>query len=142
MQSKPHILCSDTEHRFEAFLEENTDTIDWWYKNGDQGKAHFAIGYINSFGEPALFYVDYIIRMKNGDIFLFDTKTEDSDTEAVRKHNALLEYIARDDNKSKRLHGGIIIPDPFGNWVYSPWTLDEKDGTRDTSDWVVFNPRQ
>lgn len=142
MQSKPHILCSDTEHRFEAFLEENTDTIDWWYKNGDQGKAHFAIGYINSFGEPALFYVDYIIRMKNGDIFLFDTKTEDSDTEAVRKHNALLEYIARDDNKSKRLHGGIIIPDPFGNWVYSPWALDEKDGTRDTSDWVVFNPRQ
>ena len=142
MQSKPRLLGSDTERNFEAFLEENTNAIDWWYKNGDSGKAHYAIGFTNSLGEKTLFYVDYIIRMKNGDIFLFDIKTEDSDSEAARKHNALLKYMARDDNKRKRLHGGVIVPDKFGNWVYSPMPLNEKIGTHDTTNWDEFNPQK
>lgn len=142
MQSKPKKLGSDTERKFEAFLEENANAIDWWYKNGDQGKAHYAIGYTNSLGEKSLFYVDYIILMRNGDIFLFDTKTEGSDAEAPYKHNALVEYIQKEENKGKRLHGGIIVPDAFGNWVYSPAPLDVKLGTSDTKNWDVFNPQQ
>lgn len=142
MQSKPKAKGSDTECKFEAFLEENANAIDWWYKNGDQGKAHYAIGYTNSLGEKSLFYVDYIILMRNGDIFLFDTKTEGSDPEAPYKHNALWEYMQTEENKSKRLHGGIIIPDEFGNWVYSPAPLDLTLGTSDTTNWVIFNPQQ
>lgn len=131
----------DPEIEFEKFLEGNAGAIDYWYKNGDQGKAHYSIGYINSRGERHLFYVDYIIRMRNGDIFLFDTKTKLSDEQAPYKHNALHEYMHSEANKGKRLRGGIIIQDKFGNWVYSPRPLDLKIGTSDTSDWIVFNPQ-
>ena len=141
MQSKPGRLGSDTEREFEKFLEENKNAIEWWYKNGDQGKAHYSIGYTNSLGEKALFYVDYIIRMTNGDIFLFDTKTEGSDSEAPYKHNALYDYMHSEENKGKRLHGGIIVPDSFGNWVYSPAPLDLKLGTSDTTNWDIFDPQ-
>lgn len=132
---------SFTEHDFEAFLEENKNAIEWWYKNGDQGKVHYSIGYTNSQGEKALFYVDYIIRMKNGDIFLFDTKTENSDPEAPYKHNALYDYMHSEENKEKRLHGGVIVPDNHGNWVYSPAPLDLKLGTSDTTNWDIFDPQ-
>ena len=134
--------ASTVEQAFASFLESQSNAIEWWYKNGDQGKAHYAIGYTNSFGEKALFYVDFIIRMKNGDIFLFDTKTENSDSEAPYKHNALWEYMQLPENKGKRLHGGIIIPDNFGNWVYSPAPLDLTLGTSDTTNWDIFDPQQ
>lgn len=130
------------EKKFAEFLEENSNAIEWWYKNGDQGKAHYAIGYTNSFGEKVLFYVDFIIRTYSGDIFLFDTKTENSDPEAPYKHNALLEYMHLPENKNKKLHGGIIIRDGFGNWVYSPAPLDVKLGTSDTTNWDIFDPQQ
>ena len=135
-------VASNTEDVFAAFLESQSNAIEWWYKNGDSGKAHYAIGYTNSQGEKALFYVDFIIRMKNGDIFLFDTKTENSDPEAPFKHNALWEYMRLPENKAKRLHGGIIIPDAFGNWIYSPAPLDIKLGTSNTDGWNIFDPQK
>lgn len=134
--------ASTVEHAFAAFLDSQSNAIEWWYKNGDQGKAHYAIGYTNSFGEKALFYVDFIIRTYSGDIFLFDTKTENSDPEAPYKHNALWEYMQLPENKGKKLHGGIIIRDDFGNWVYSPAPLDVKLGTSDTTNWDIFDPQQ
>ncbi|MBD5199987.1 MAG: DEAD/DEAH box helicase family protein [Bacteroidales bacterium] len=133
--------ASSPEKEFANFLEENANAIEWWYKNGDKGKAHYAIGYINSRGEKELFYVDFIIRMKNGDIFLFDTKSKDSDPKAPYKHNALWEYLQIPENKEKHLHGGIIIKDGFGNWVYPTTTLDPIIGTSDTTNWVIFNPQ-
>ncbi len=135
-------VVSGTEHAFAAFLESQSNAIEWWYKNGDSGKAHYAIGYTNSQGEKALFYVDFIIRMKNGDIFLFDTKTGNSDPEAPYKHNALWEYMRLPENKNKHLHGGVIVPDDFGNWVYSPAPLDLKLGTSNTDGWNIFDPQK
>ena len=135
-------VASNTERAFAAFLDSQSNAIEWWYKNGDGGKAHYAIGYTNSQGEKALFYVDFIIRMKSGDIFLFDTKTENSDLEAPHKHNALWEYMRLSENKNKRLHGGIIVPDTFGNWVYSPAPLDLKLGTSNTDGWNIFDPQK
>ncbi|MDE6468219.1 MAG: DEAD/DEAH box helicase family protein [Muribaculaceae bacterium] len=134
--------ASTVEEAFAAFLDSQSNAIEWWYKNGDQGKAHYAIGYTNSRGEKALFYVDFIIRMNSGDIFLFDTKTENSDPEAPYKHNALLEYMQQPENNERKLHGGIIIPDRFGNWLYSPAPLDVNLGTSDTSNWEIFDPQQ
>lgn len=134
--------ASTPEHDFADFLDKNNNAIDWWYKNGDKGKAHYAISYINSRGEKALFYVDFIIRMRSGDIFLFDTKTEQSEHEASYKHNALWEYMQRPENKGKKLRGGIIIRDAFGNWVYSPAPLDLRLGTSDTTAWKIFDPQQ
>lgn len=124
---------STPERRFSEFLEANKVYIDWWYKNGDEGKQHYSIPYENSQGERTLFYVDFVIRMKNGKTLLFDTKTENSDSEAPNKHNALIEYM-----KDKGLQGGVIV-EKKDNWYYSRFPITT---TEDVTGWDVFYPDQ
>lgn len=127
---------SNPEREFTAFLEANTDYIDWWYKNGDAGKQHYAVRYTNTQGDKALFYVDFVVRMKNGQVFLFDTKSVESDPEAVNKHNALVGYMNDDANKELHLKGGVIIR--MGeNWKYSPLKIEN---TTDIVSWDSFYP--
>ena len=122
---------STPERRFSEFLETNKEYIDWWYKNGDEGKQHYSIPYENSQGEKALFYVDFVIRMKNGQVFLFDTKTENSDSEAPNKHNALIDYMA-----DKGLLGGVIV-EKNDVWYYSHFPITT---TEDVTGWDAFFP--
>lgn len=130
--------ASNQEQLFEIFLESYTDCIDWWYKNGDEGREHYAVPYTKSTGEKALFYVDYVIRMKNGQLFLFDTKGENSDPEAPNKHNALLEYMASEENKDLQLKGGVIIRKPTeDNWYFSSLPIEN---TTDLNGWNAFFP--
>ena len=140
--SKDHALlsfiklkeASDPEQNFRDFLEAHADSIDWWYKNGDEGKQHYAIPYEKSNGEKSLFYVDFIIRMKNGQVFLFDTKTENSDPEAPNKHNALLAYM--DECPEENLKGGVIV-EKNEVWYYSRQTIRT---TSDVTGWDAFFP--
>ena len=124
---------SSPERLFTDFLESNKAYIDWWYKNGDEGKQHYSIPYENSQGEKALFYVDFVVKMKNGQVFLFDTKTENSDPEASNKHNALIDYMKETD-----LQGGVIV-EKNKVWYYSPLHIEN---TADTSGWDAFFPDQ
>ncbi len=124
---------STPERRFSEFLEENKAYIDWWYKNGDEGKQHYSIPYENSQKEKALFYVDFVVRMKNGQVFLFDTKTENSDPEAPNKHNALIDYMA-----DKDLQGGIIV-EKNDVWHYSRFHINT---TENVVGWETFFPDQ
>ena len=124
---------STPERRFSEFLEANKEYIDWWYKNGDEGKQHYSIPYENSQKEKALFYVDFVIRMQNGQVFLFDTKTENSDSEAPNKHNALIDYMA-----DKGLQGGVIV-EKNDVWYFSPLHIDT---TSDVRGWDAFMPDQ
>ena len=131
--------ASTPEQEFALFLESHRDSIDWWYKNGDSGREHYAVAYTNSQGNKSLFYVDFVIKMNNGQVFLFDTKTENSDPDAPQKHNALLDYMQNEENSPKHLQGGIIIHDinHSGNWLYSPLPIDN---TYDTRGWDAFFP--
>lgn len=124
---------SSPERLFTDFLESNKAFIDWWYKNGDEGKQHYSIPYENTQGEKSLFYVDFVVRMKNGQVFLFDTKTENSDPEASNKHNALIDYMKETD-----LQGGVIV-EKNKVWYYSPLHIEN---TADTSGWDAFFPDQ
>lgn len=120
---------SGPEIAFSRLLDENNEYVDWWYKNADSGHMHFAVPYTDIEGEPRCFYVDYIIRLKNGTICLFDTKTPKSDPNAPAKHNALLEYIRHENETNyKRLVGGIIMREN-GNWFYSPTPIDSTSST-------------
>ena len=130
--------ASYQELNFSEFLERNTQYIDWWYKNGDNGIMNYAIPYKNVRGEQALFYVDYVIRMKNGQIFLFDTKSQNSDENAPNKHNALWEYMKSDENSDLGLKGGVLIFD-HENWKYSPLPISDTD---DLTGWDCFYPEQ
>lgn len=128
--------ASTPEQRFRDFLEANADAIDWWYKNGDEGKQHYSVPYITMTGDSALFYVDFIVRMKNGQVFLFDTKTEMSDPNAPQKHNALLEYMRQPENEAQNLKGGVII-EHNEVWYYSSLPITT---TSDVTGWDAFFP--
>ena len=131
--------ASNPEKEFIEFLEANEEYIDWWYKNGDNGKQNYAIGYNKGQGgERALFYVDFVVRMKNGHIYLFDTKSAGSDIFAADKHNALLEYIKQNSTAEQPLAGGIILRRGT-NWLYSPLPIAN---TTDTLNWNSFYPHQ
>lgn len=130
--------ASNPEKNFITYLEQNSQYIDWWYKNGDKGKQHYAIEY--NTGErqaKALFYVDFVIRMKNGHIYLFDTKSTGSDMFAPDKHNALLQYIKENTTEEQPLYGGIILQ-KGENWLFSPLPIEN---TTDTLNWSCFYPQ-
>lgn len=127
----------DPEKQFSHKLDYDMN-IDWWYKNGDNGKQHFAIPYTDIDGNPRCFYVDYIFRLTDGTIGLFDTKTEGSDKNGVQKHNALLEYIKqRNENSNVRYIGGLLIKkENTNNWYYSPTPIEN---TTDISGWSLLD---
>ncbi|MCD8297777.1 MAG: DEAD/DEAH box helicase family protein [Prevotella sp.] len=129
--------ASNSEREFIEYLEENSEYIDWWYKNGDNGRQHFAIPY-GVGKDKSLFYVDFIIRMKNGDVYLFDTKSKGFDSHAPEKHNALLKYIKENTTEAQPLSGGIIIQQ-CSNWLYSELPIEN---TTDTIGWKGFYPEK
>ena len=130
--------ASNPEKAFAAFLEANSQYIDWWYKNGDKGKQHYAIEYLQGEeGAKALFYVDFVVRMKNGHIYLFDTKSVGSDLFAPQKHNALIDYIAKHSTKEQPLFGGILIQQG-SNWLYSKLHIAN---TTELTNWDSFYPQ-
>lgn len=127
---------SEPERQFSRLLDHSNEVVDWWYKNADSGNMHFAVPYTDINGEPRCFYVDYIVRLKNGTVCLFDTKTTGSDPNAPAKHNALLEYINKENREHhKRLMGGIIINDGE-NWYYSELNIDN---TNDLNGWTALD---
>ena len=126
--------ASTPEQEFAAFLERNAAYVDWWYKNGDEGKQHYAVPYEQADGTKSLFYVDFVVRMKNGQVFLFDTKSEDSDPEAPNKHNALVDYLQA--HKEQNLKGGVLIAQG-SNWMYSQFKIEN---THDLTGWTAFHP--
>lgn len=127
---------STPERRFSEFLEANKEYIDWWYKNGDEGKQHYSIPYEMSNGEKSLFYVDFIVKTKDGQVFLFDTKSEMSDSEAPNKHNALLVYMKEPEREEQHLQGGVII-EKNDNWYYSKFPITT---TSDVTGWEAWYP--
>lgn len=136
--------ASSPEKAFKEFLEESESHIEWWYKNGDSGKEHFSVDYRNLQDELRLFYVDFVIKFKNGIIGLFDTKTRRSDLEAPNKHNALLDYIEREnsENKNRKLIGGILIPEHNNDVQSFRYTNFRIKDTNDLTGWKFFNPSE
>lgn len=131
--------ASTPEKEFADFLEENTEYIDWWYKNGDKGRQHYAIEYTDEAGNKTPFYVDFVIRLKNGKIMLFDTKSPGSEPlTAHLKHNALNAYIVEENAKGSSLVGGVIVKDGM-NWVWSRYTIEN---TVDHTGWAYLDFKQ
>ena len=131
--------ASTPEKEFADFLEQNTEYIDWWYKNGDKGRQHYAVEYTDEAGNKTPFYVDFVIRLKNGKIMLFDTKSPGSEPlTAHRKHNALNAYIVAENEKGANLVGGVIVKDGM-NWVWSRYTIEN---TVDHAGWAYLDFKQ
>ncbi len=105
-----------TEESFIKFLEKSSQ-IEWWFKNGDRDATFFALPYVEN-NERKPFYVDFIVKYKNGKIGLFDTKSGNTIKDAREKSDGLQEYL----KKHKNLIGGIVTntnsKDFSGRWVF------------------------
>lgn len=93
---------STPERLFENYCE-SIDSIEWLYKNGDAGQQYLSIVYKDGFtGKQWLFYPDYILKMKNGDVWIIETKggmrsgyTKNIDIQVKNKFNAFRNYAER-----------------------------------------------
>jgi len=130
---------SDLEKTFVDFLEKS-EKVEWWFKNGDRDATFFAVSYAN--GEQKPFYVDFIVKLKDGRIGLFDphgTFLSDFGPKA----DGLYKYIQDENKKGKKLFGGIVAnTDPRnykGRWVYfDKISKDFKDNSFDNwKDWIL-----
>jgi type III restriction enzyme len=120
----------------------NEPYIEWWYKNGDNGKEHFAIPYNNLQDELRLFYVDFVVKFKSGSIGLFDTKTKRSDADAPKKHNALIAYMET-ENQTKtndKLFGGVLILTETNGSISFRYCSNTITDTNDLTGWGFLDP--
>ncbi len=108
--------ASQVEKDFANYLESLKE-IEWWYKNGENDAKHFAIPYDDK-GIMRSFYVDWIMKYKNGKIGLFDTKSGMTAETAKSKAEGLYSYIKEQNSKGKNLIGGIVIREG-GSWRYN-----------------------
>ena len=116
------------EHKFARWIDEQRETVDWWYKNGDEGKQHFAVPYTGQDKRQHCFYVDFIIRLKNGTILLLDTKTHGSDENGKEKNNALYEFVQTYRRQGVSMYGGVLIQEQE-NWYFPDGLVDNIDST-------------
>ena len=120
-----------------AFIDvlEKSENVEWWFKNGDRDRTFFAVPYDN--GEPKPFYIDFIVKLKDGRIGLFDTHGLHL-SDFGPKSDGLRKYIQSKNKKGKKVFGGIVTNnDPRnyrGRWIYFYRTSkDFKDG--DFNNW-------
>lgn len=93
---------STPERLFEQYCER-VDGIEWVYKNGDAGQQYFSVVYMDGLtGKQWLFYPDYIVKMKNGDVWIIETKggmnagyTKNIDMQVENKFKAFQDYAQR-----------------------------------------------
>lgn len=97
---------SIVERLMERWLEDNSDIVDFVYKNGDKGTQYFSLVYTTN-GSVSHFYPDFIIQMKSGDIYIVETKggedlqgrDKNMDGYAPAKFEALKKYASDYDVK-------------------------------------------
>jgi type III restriction enzyme len=97
------LVRSTPEQLFEQYCDKNND-VDWVYKNGDTGQQYFSIVYVDGYNKQWLFYPDYIMKMKNGNVWIIETKggetagvNKNIDLQIENKFNAFKNY-ANDKN--------------------------------------------
>lgn len=103
-------LRSGPEQEFERYLENN-DKVDWYYKNGDTGQKYLSVLYGNSLEKQYLFYPDYILKMKNGDVWIIETKggekqgeSQNIDKQSQNKFKAFKHYA----EELRRIKWGFV----------------------------------
>lgn len=135
--------ASKPEITFIEFLELHKNCFEWWYKNGESAKEHFAVPYTNHLGTESLFYVDFVILTKSGTTCLFDTKTAGSDpANAHLKHNALVNFVNERTKSGKPTIGGVIIGNNISNNVVWRYCSNKIENTMDLTGWDYFDPNK
>lgn len=114
---KPFLLRAaypgrDNETAFIEFLEGNAEKIEWWLKNGDDGKDWFGLRYFNTTeNAERLFYPDWIVKTKDGRIGILDTKGGRTATNPEGREKGLARKIAAMNKEAGEpvFWGGLVV---------------------------------
>ncbi|MBQ5471073.1 MAG: hypothetical protein IIT58_03610, partial [Treponema sp.] len=124
------------ERKFEEFCE-NSNFVEWFYKNGDKGTDFYSVAYKDGSGKMRLFYPDYVLGTKDG-IWIIETKggfsasgqSQNIDDFAPRKFEVLKNYLTE-----YNLQGGFVRTDKKGRLcICTEHFSDNIDG----SDWKLL----
>lgn len=99
-------ISSLSERLFERYCENNS-SIDWVYRNGDKGQQYLSVVYVDAIMNQWLFYPDYIVKLKNGDVWIIETKggerkygqSKNIDRQVKNKFLAFKEYAEKNNIK-------------------------------------------
>lgn len=129
--------ASSIEQNFARFLIDKNDEIEWWFKNGERDGTFFAVPRKDG-DDDVPFYVDWIVKYKDGRIGLFDTKGGLTAETAGSRAKGLANYINQQNENGKKLFGGIVIEKEGSFWINSneEYTYDENDLLG--SGWNIF----
>ena len=100
------------ETQFISYLEQQAGKIDWWFKNGSEGREYFSLKYFNTVEKEArLFYPDWIVKFKDGRIGIFDTKSGATATNPEGRETGLYEKIRSMNTAVGHLMfvGGLVV---------------------------------
>lgn len=144
---------SRCEVLFEKFCENNKKVIDWVYKNGDSGEQYFSVAYVDGLGEQHLFYPDYLVKKRNGELWVIESKGginesgEDMNIDEFieLKFNALKSFVERLDSKIHVRWGFVrYINDELfiNNREFSEDLLDDRDNWQPIEEVIVKDEAQ
>jgi type III restriction enzyme len=130
------LFDSETEKDFIDYIDK-AKKVEWWFKNGQGEVNYFAVPYVDKYGKKSAFYVDFILQLKNGDVWLLDTKKGQTAENAKERAEGLVKYIKEHKKKGKKLFGGIVIP-ADEQWRYND---NEKYGynPNELKDWKFLD---
>jgi len=130
--------ASSVEQNFAPFLDSKSDEIVWWNKNGERDGTFFAVPYkVKDDNLP--FYVDWIVKYKDGRIGLFDTKAGITAETAGPRAEGLAEYIKSENLKGKNLFGGIVIEKGGSFWYNDQEKYEYVESSLNESGWKVLS---
>ena len=104
----------DNELKFANYLDRQ-DCIEWWMKNGDNGRDWLSIRYYNEETQKKeLFYPDWIYKKKDGTIGIWDTKGGQTAASIETKNKAeelqrRIKILNGNNREGIRYEGGIVI---------------------------------
>lgn len=126
------------EVKFEKFCERS-DSVEWWYKNGDKGNEYFSIVYTDNSNRQKLFYPDYIISV-NSELWIIETKggfdrsgnSQDIDLYTPKKFCVLKAYL-----EEHGLKGGIVRNDAITDELCI--CMEHYSDDIGSDDWVILS---
>lgn len=94
--------ASDCETLFERYCEKDND-VEFWYKNREDKNESFSVLYKDKIGTNRYFFPDYIIKTRDGKIWIIETKGGETkerqdkniDKNAAEKFSYLKEYARK-----------------------------------------------
>lgn len=127
------------EKLFEKYCE-NSNGVDWFYKNGDKGNEYFSIVYTDNFGKQKSFYPDYIVSDTDGKVWIIETKggfTKSGDSEDIDKYTAKKFGVLKRYMERYKLCGGIVRQDKQSAELYI--CTDEYSDDIQSSSWKLLS---